>query len=168
MIYVTLNPKEAIPTDYTERPTVKAVVLNDRGEVFIFNSNLIGGGVDQGESDEEALRREALEEAGIEIEIHEELGEVVACRDEIKQVYRIKGFLCSSVRKIQEPVDELESPAFWEKIEDSIVRFQRDIEKLKQTGWKEFEPKVYEAKVSNREMVIVFLKEAHKRLENMQ
>ena len=165
MIQVTLNPKENIPTDYTDRLTVKAVVFDDENQVLVFNGNLIGGGVELGEIEKEALHREALEEAGIEIEIHEELGEVVAYRDAAKKVYIMKGFLCKSIRKIQEPVDELSNPAFWEKIEDSIARFQNDIEKLKETGQQEFEPHVYEAKLSNREMAVIFLKEAHKRIK---
>ena len=168
MIQVTLNPKENIPTDYTDRLTVKAVVFDDENQVLVFNGNLIGGGVELGEIEKEALHREALEEAGIEIEIHEELGEVVAYRDAAKKVYIMKGFLCKSIRKIQEPVDELSNPAFWEKIEDSIARFQKDIEKLKETGQQEFEPDVYETKLYNREMAVIFLKEAHKRLQNKQ
>lgn len=48
---------------------VKSAVYND----FF----LTGGGIDEGESDEEALRREAREEIGFEIEIGEKIGEAI-------------------------------------------------------------------------------------------
>lgn len=159
MISVFLNPRKVEPKGYTYRPTVKAVVFNDKGEVLIFSSNLIGGGVEEGETNEEALHREALEETGIRLEIIRPLGEVSAYRDATKKIYRMFGYECKYIEKIQEPVDETANPAFWEKPEDSILRFQSDIEALKQSDKSQYEPDVYEAKLYNREMSLLFLKE---------
>jgi 8-oxo-dGTP diphosphatase len=56
------------------RPASRAVVLDDVGRIllvrFDFGDRLVwatpGGGIEEGESDEEALRRELAEEAGLE------------------------------------------------------------------------------------------------------
>lgn len=66
-----------------ERVAVRAVVLNDNNEIALINfastntSKLPGGGVDEGEVLEAALKREIMEEIGYEIaEIVGEIGMV--------------------------------------------------------------------------------------------
>jgi 8-oxo-dGTP diphosphatase len=49
-----------------------AVVKNRHGYYF-----LLGGGVEPGETMEEALQREVLEESGYDIHIHRKLGEAI-------------------------------------------------------------------------------------------
>ncbi len=66
-----------------ERRAVRAVVRDDAGRLLVLRTargavKLPGGGVEPGESDEEALLREVREECGLEVrEILGEVGEIV-------------------------------------------------------------------------------------------
>ena len=64
---------------YIERPGAYGIVINDLGELGVLRVKgeyfLPGGGLDQGESSEEALKRECLEEAGWQIEIVRGVGQ---------------------------------------------------------------------------------------------
>lgn len=64
--------------DYTPRPGSYALVFNDKGEILIVEEHgfywLPGGGLEAGESHEQGLRREMLEETGYAVEILGELG----------------------------------------------------------------------------------------------
>src|SRR3990167_8416756 len=78
---------EEIPdVEYVDRPTARAVLLDEEGRVSVqwvwkhrFHK-LPGGGVKKGETIEEGLRREIREEIGCEIEIGEEIGMIVEYR----------------------------------------------------------------------------------------
>ena len=53
---------------YIERPTVKALIFNEKNEVLIINNGLLpGGGVEDDEDDTTALRREIIEEVGMTV-----------------------------------------------------------------------------------------------------
>ena len=64
------------------RIAVRTILNDENGNIAILNKTekneykLIGGGVDEGEDLEEALKREILEEAGCEVEIESCLGTV--------------------------------------------------------------------------------------------
>lgn len=158
------NASDVEPEGYELRKTAKAVVIDGNGNSLVFRSSLIGGWVEEGESWEEALHREAMEEVGAEIEIIKSLGEVVAYRDALKRKYVVCGFLCRYVRKTDEPLlldpDELQQPASWEKIEDTIARIESDIEELKKQSPDSFEGDTYQAKLYNRMSMLIFLKES--------
>ena len=68
--------------EYFERPGSYGVIIEEN-RVGVVRSNrsgkyfLIGGGHDAGESEPEALRREAREEIGYEIEILEKIGAAI-------------------------------------------------------------------------------------------
>ena len=66
----------------TTRKAVRTILLNDSGEIALLHKakkneyKLIGGGIENQETIEQALMREVLEESGCEISILEELGYV--------------------------------------------------------------------------------------------
>lgn len=66
----------------TTRKAVRTILLNDLGEIALLHKvkkneyKLIGGGVENQETLQQALRREVLEESGCEINILKELGYV--------------------------------------------------------------------------------------------
>lgn len=160
------NLNNTEPTDYIERKVTKAVILNEEGQVLLFGSGLIGGGVEEGETDEGALHREAMEEAGIEIEIIKLLGEVIGYRDFLKKKYVARGYLCRYLNKINEPTSsdsqEQKTIVTWESIEDVINRLQSEIDVLKKARPILDKDDKYQSRLYNREMSLSFLKEVSK------
>ncbi len=85
-----INPEgvteEEVKTYTKQRGAARAVVFDTEGKVALLNVSkkgyykLPGGGIEEGENKEEALRRECREELGCEIEIGEYLGETIEYR----------------------------------------------------------------------------------------
>lgn len=79
---------EPLKPSYKLRRAARAVVFNDRGEVSLEHATkhnyykLPGGGIEEGETIEEALRREIREESGVEIKIGAEIGMVIEYRND--------------------------------------------------------------------------------------
>lgn len=164
MPLLILNKNLIEPSSYLERKTVKAVIINDYGNTLHLSSNLIGGGVEEGENYEVALHREALEEAGIKIEIIKLLGEVIQYRDVLKKKYIVYGYLCKFINASNQPdsIDKiaLNSKIIWEKPQEAINRFQSEINILKNTDPNKFEGDMFQSKLYNRQMALAFLEEA--------
>lgn len=94
---------------YVERkPGAGAVIINNKDEVLLvkqyrypikdFQINIPGGGIDIGEDDESALKREIKEETGLEIEIIKKLGKfypLSSCSTEVGHL-----FLCRTTSRI--------------------------------------------------------------------
>lgn len=64
-----------MPAASAPEPTVGAVIVNPRGEIFLFQSHkwrdawaIPGGHIEAGESAEAAVRREVLEETGLSVD----------------------------------------------------------------------------------------------------
>ena len=144
---------------FADRKTAKAVIYNDKGEVLIFPHSLIGGGLEGDETYEEALHREALEEAGIKIEIERYIGEVIGYHDPMKRKYIIHGYLCKYVAKIAEPVDELDHTPIWENPNDTIRRVQKSLEELEVEGVTDGDIELFESRIGNRKAMLSFLRE---------
>ncbi len=165
-MFLLLNANSTEPTDYTERKVVKAVVIDGHGKTLIQGSYLIGGGVEVGETDEEALHREAMEEAGMKIEILKPLGQVIGYRDVLKRKYVTNGYLCKYIETLGPPTttdpEELKMKLMWEKPAEAIQRFEIEIKNLQAADQTQYEGDAHQSRLYNRQMSLAFLKEAFK------
>jgi ADP-ribose pyrophosphatase YjhB (NUDIX family) len=66
-----MNLKRAARTVIIDEENKTAIIDVRKGEYF----KIPGGGIESGETDEEAAKREALEESGCEVELIEKIGE---------------------------------------------------------------------------------------------
>ncbi len=86
----------AEPLEYRERPTAKGVVFDaDRNMALLFAAGhalFPGGGVEKGETFEEAFIRECKEEIGCDIEIESVVGTALQYRGESFQKYVVTFF----------------------------------------------------------------------------
>jgi 8-oxo-dGTP diphosphatase len=166
MILLVLNSNKKEPLDYNDRKTVKGVITNDEGKILLFSSNLIGGGVEKGETDKDALHREALEEAGIRIEIGKTLGTVIQYRDFLKKKYIAYGYMCRYKDTIAAPIlkdDEQRMKIAWMEANDAIAMLESEIKELKNSGPRSHPGDIYQSKLYNREMSLAYLKHAFKK-----
>ena len=157
------------PEGYTDRPTVKAVIVNERDEVLLFCGGLPGGGVESGETLEEALARECMEEIGAVVRIEKELGTVIAYRKALKLKYVYTGFHCRlvSLGKPTTTIDhEMGKGGVWEKRIDAINRIQSEINIIKNDKDAHTDFDRYYARIFMRETALIFLKEVEEKSTN--
>ncbi len=163
MTLLTINSNAFEPQDYTIRKTVKAVIVNDSNEILLFGNSLVGGGVEEGETDEQALYREAMEEVGMRIEIKKPIGEVIQYRDVLKKKYIVTGYVCKYISTVSDPTsdqrDERGIKAVWKKPEDVIVQLESEIMTLRNADQSAYEGDSYQSKLYNRETTVALLKE---------
>lgn len=150
------------PSDYKSRLTVKAVVLDGNGSVLLFDNALLGGGVEEGESLEEAIKRECLEEAGILVDSLEPLGIVIQYRDALKKKYEVHGFSARFIEKISEPTTTQESEMkrstswlAWSEAEDTL---KKNIEEIERVGNQNPTSDKYQAQLFNTMTSLIFLR----------
>jgi 8-oxo-dGTP pyrophosphatase MutT (NUDIX family) len=161
MVLLTINKDPNKSLDYSDRKVVKIVVINQEGQILLFPHSLIGGGVEKDEADKDAIHREALEEAGIRVEIIEPIGEVIAYRDVLKLKYITHGYTCTYLETISTPTtkqeDEQGMTPFWEEPDKSIARIKTKIRVLKEEGPSIHPGDSYQSKVYNCETTLAFL-----------
>ncbi len=151
---------------YVDRVTVKAVIVDSRGNMLTFGPMLVGGGVEEGETLEEALHREAQEEVGAEIKIIKKLGQTFAFRNLNKERYVTHGFLCEYVREISAPTttDEVEASIrpIWASPGETLARLASEIEELQNGGIDEVSSSesidYHESRIYNRSMAMHFIR----------
>lgn len=154
------------PTDYTTRLTAKAVVMDKNGNTALFSGLLLGGGVKEVETIEEALHRECIEEAGITVEILRSLGVVVQYRDKLKKKYEIHGFLARVVGENSTPTtkqsDELGKTTEWLSLDEARIMFEKRISELESLPADRLADDSIQGKLYNTITALIFLNEATK------
>lgn len=128
---------ENLGGEYRLRKGARAIVLNEKGEMAIqnlknyTNHKLPGGGVEAGETLEQALKREVLEEVGCDCEIIREIGMTIEYRNKYKILHLSYCFVVKVVGKIGTPAleeDEIEEgqETLWLKPEEVLARLNAD------------------------------------------
>ncbi len=168
MINLVLSNNPFEPEGYAERKTVRAVVVNDAGEILLLGSYPLGGGVEDTETYEEALHREVMEEGGVEVTIMKPLGEIIGYADDEKRKYVVRGYLCKNLKTASAPTTtdphEFKYKLNWSAPAEAISRLESEIDELKKLSSADFEGRKYsrEARIHNRTICLEFIKEAFK------
>jgi len=120
------------PSEYKERVSARAILRDEEGKIALVTHKhevrfwqLPGGGLEEGETVEEALRREAKEEAGCDISIGEKIGEGREFRDDISKVYVSHVYLVDVVGGKEEPLGDENDKQYgmevrWETPEEAL------------------------------------------------
>ena len=120
---------------YSDRPTVKVVVKKDNKLIIIDEGTLPGGGIDPGESDQDAITRELQEELGITVKGVQEVGTVVQYRNLINKRYLVNGYTAELETEggPTNPQSEREAQFTiqWFTLDEAIVYVSKSIDKLK-------------------------------------
>ena len=134
----TITHKDLFPhriadqeVDFSTRPTVRGVIFDEnnticirtmKGSGFFF---LPGGGIEDNESEVEALKRECLEEVGCNIVDIEKIGTVTEHRDEVKEKRTNECFTAHVIGEKSEPTlaigDEQGFDVIWVNIQEAIT-----------------------------------------------
>lgn len=130
-------------TKFIERISARAIIFNEKKEVLFVYSKFYddvsfpGGGVDPGESMEQALKRECLEEVGAIIDSYEEYYKITEKRapSNTKQnIFTSYYFICTSSEYTKNsllPYEiELGYETVWMNIEDAINLNTNTLKKL--------------------------------------
>ena len=103
---------EQLDTPYTLRKSARGIVINEAGQMatqylrtYTYHK-LPGGGVDQGETVEAALKREILEEVGCDCAVVHELGVTIEYRNEYNLLHISYGFAAKVVGEVGTPTLE--------------------------------------------------------------
>jgi 8-oxo-dGTP diphosphatase len=120
---------------YTDRPTVKVVIKKD-DKLLILNKGLLpGGGIDPGESDEDAITRELQEELGVTVQNVQEIGIVVQYRNLLDKKYQINGYTAEldTTGGLTDPQDvgEAKFTIQWLTLDEAIAYVSKSIEEAK-------------------------------------
>lgn len=103
---------EKIGHSYHLRKSARAILINEQGNIatqylqtYTYHK-LPGGGVEQGESVEEALKREVLEEVGCDCEILRPIGMVIEYRNKYDMIHLSFCYVAKVIGEIGAPALE--------------------------------------------------------------
>lgn len=103
------NEPEKLGDSYELRKSARAILLNEQGEIAIQHlrtytyHKLPGGGLEHGESAEDALKREVLEEVGCQCEVVRPVGVTIEYLNRTKVIHLSYCFVAKVVGEIGEP-----------------------------------------------------------------
>lgn len=116
MIHHTIKHKDVFPEDQTTEPekyktrnTVKGIILDTHNKIALVAKKgsgfyfLPGGGVEDGESAEEALKRECAEEIGCNITIEKKFAVISEYRDVSGELYQTSCFIARLSGDVGDP-----------------------------------------------------------------
>lgn len=100
---------------YIDRPTVKVIIRKDDTVLILNNGLLPGGGIDENESERDAISRELKEELGATVQGIEHIGTVIQYRNFLSKRYIIHGYTATlaSIGDPTDPQDEGEAQFTW-------------------------------------------------------
>lgn len=128
---------EQLGTEYQLRKSARAILLNEEGNIatqylktYTYHK-LPGGGVDAGESVEEALKREVKEEVGCDCEIIRPVGMVIEYRNKYKLIHISYCYVARVVgeiggRALEEKEVEEGHETKWLPPEDVLEKMKHD------------------------------------------
>jgi len=96
-----IGQPEQLKNSYELRKSARVILINEAGEIAIQHLQnyhfykLPGGGVDPGETIEEALVREVREEVGCDCKIERPIGVTIEYRDKYKLIHLSYGFVAT-------------------------------------------------------------------------
>lgn len=122
--------------NYIDRPTVKVVVRDD-DKILILNHGLLpGGGVDDSETDEQAIMRELQEELGVTVRSIKPIGIIIQYRNFLNKKYSIRGYEAAleASSGLTSPQDEGEAQFVekWLTVGEALRLVLTSIEEAKQ------------------------------------
>jgi 8-oxo-dGTP diphosphatase len=141
-VLLTLLDEEYPFTGFNHiREIVRALVLDEKGQVAVhvverddrFGKQTYfetpGGGVDEGETPEEALKRECREELGYEIEVISEIGEVDDAYNLIGRQNHNRYYLAKRMsfvgKHFVSPGDSFIKKTLWVSLDEAIVLYEK-------------------------------------------
>ena len=169
-----IGEEEIICKNPNLRTAVRVILINDENKIAILhkkNKNeykLVGGGVDEGESYEEALMRETLEESGCKIEILEELGYIEEYRGkmnfkQISYVYVAKVIEDTKVLNLtQKEIDE-GAEICWFKPQEAFDKISMCYDNIKASEYSS----VYSTKIIIKRDMCILKRYLDSRIDNI-
>lgn len=128
---------DQLGSDYRLRKSARAILLNEAGEMatqylstYTYHK-LPGGGIDPGETPEEAMKREVLEEVGCDCEITNSIGVTLEYRNKYNLLHISYCYAAKVVGEIGEPAleeGEIEEgqETLWLPPEEVLAKMETD------------------------------------------